>query len=151
MRRKEENPRGGRPPKCWCKGSTRLTLGRTVHLLIANAANKGLILRQVDIKTAFLQARMERDDPDAYLIPPKGLECQEKQKSRIWRLKAWLYGFRLFPRGWRATMHTYLLEIGFPPSTADSCVYNLDSGAVLLLSMLTNFCSPVQTTSKFYK
>ena len=30
----------------------------SVHLLIANAANNGLILRQVDVKTAFLQARM---------------------------------------------------------------------------------------------
>ena len=30
-------------------------------------------------------------------------------------------------------MHTYVLEIGFTPSTADPCVYNLDTGAVLLL------------------
>ena len=36
----------------------------SIHLLIANAVNSGLILRQVDIKTAFVQARMERDDPD---------------------------------------------------------------------------------------
>ena len=43
----------------------------SVHLLIANAANKGIILRAVGIKTAFLQARMERDDPDVYVVPPK--------------------------------------------------------------------------------
>ena len=53
----------------------------SAHLLIANAANNGLILRQVDIKTAFLQARMERDDPDVYVIPPKGFESEEKQKD----------------------------------------------------------------------
>ena len=44
----------------------------SVHFLIANPANKNLILRQVDITTAFLQARVERDDPDVYVIPPKG-------------------------------------------------------------------------------
>ena len=103
----------------------------SVHLLIDNAANNGLILRQVDVKTAFLQARMERDDPDVYVIPSKGFECEEKQKDQVWRLKAWLYGLRL-SRGWWGTMHT-LLEIGFVSSTADPCVYNLDYGAVLLL------------------
>ena len=46
----------------------------SVHLLIANATNTGLILRQVDLKTAFLQARMERDDRDVCVIPPKGFE-----------------------------------------------------------------------------
>ena len=43
----------------------------SVHLLIANAATNGPTLGQVDIKTAFLRARMERDDPDVYVIPPK--------------------------------------------------------------------------------
>ena len=81
----------------------------SVHLLIANAAIDGLILRQVDIKTAFLQARMERDDPDVYVISPKGFECEEKQKDQVWRLKAWLYGLRLTPRGWWGTMHTLSL------------------------------------------
>ena len=105
----------------------------SVHLLIANAANNGPILRQVDINTAFLKARMECDDPDVYVIPPKGFECDEKQKDQVWRLKACLYGLRLSLRGWWGTMHTYLLEIGFVSSTADPCVYNLDYGAVFLL------------------
>ena len=69
------------------------------HLLIANATTNGLILREVDMKTTFLQARMERDDTDVYVIPPKGFECEEKQKDQVWRLKAWLYGLRLSPRG----------------------------------------------------
>ena len=30
-------------------------------------------------------------------------------------------------------MHAYSLDIGFTPSTADPCVYNLDSGAVISL------------------
>ena len=76
---------------------------------------------------------MERDDPDVHVIPPKGFECEEKQKDQVWRLKAWLYGLRLSPSGWWGTMHTCLLEIGFVSSTADPCAYNLDYGAILLL------------------
>ena len=105
----------------------------SVHILIANAAMRGLIPRQLDIKTAFLQARMRRDDPDVYVIPAKGFECQEEQANQVWRLKAWLYGLRLSPRGWWGTMHTYLLEMGLTSSIADPCVYNLGEGAVLLL------------------
>ena len=56
----------------------------SVHLLIANAATNGPTLGQVDIKTAFLRARMERDDPDVYVIPPKGFECEEKPKDQVW-------------------------------------------------------------------
>ena len=69
----------------------------SVHLLIANAANNGLILRQVDVKTAFLQARMQRVDPDVNVIPLKEFKCAKKQKDQVWRLKAWLYGLRLSP------------------------------------------------------
>ena len=41
-----------------------VTSHESVHLLVANAAINGLILRQVDIKTTFSQARTERGDPD---------------------------------------------------------------------------------------
>ena len=57
----------------------------SAHLLNANVPNNRLILRQVKRKTAFLQARMERDDPDVHVIPPKGFECEEKQKDQVWR------------------------------------------------------------------
>ena len=106
---------------------------KSVHLLIANAANTCIVLRQVNLKTAFLQASMERDDPDEFDIPSKGFEGQNKRKSQVWRLEAWLYGVRLSSRGWWGTMHTYLLEIGFTPSTADPSVNNPDSGAGLML------------------
>ena len=33
------------------------------------------------MKTAFLQAKMERDDPEVYVILPKGFKCQEEKKN----------------------------------------------------------------------
>ena len=37
------------------------------------------------------------------------------------------------PRGWWGTMNMYFLDIGLVSSTAVSCAYNLDYGAVLCL------------------
>ena len=104
-----------------------------VLILVANAAKNSLVLRQLDVTTIFQQARMRHDDSKIYAIPPKGFECQEEQANQEWRLKVWLYGLRLPPRGWWCSMHTYLLEIGFISGTADPCVYNVGRGAVLLL------------------
>ena len=47
----------------------------SVHLLITHAAKYGFILKQVDIKTAFLHARIPPSEKEVYLIPPKGFEC----------------------------------------------------------------------------
>ena len=111
----------------------------SVHLLIANAANTSLILRQVDIKTAFLQARMERDDPDVYVNPLKGFECEEKQKDQVWRPKAWLYGLRLSPHGWWGTMHSYLSPA---PLIRESTTWTTGHFG---FSMSTTFFFPNQT------
>ena len=49
------------------------------------------------MKTAFLQAGMERDGPDVYVILLEAFEGREKQKSQVRRLKALLYALRLSP------------------------------------------------------
>ncbi|CAB1110066.1 unnamed protein product [Ectocarpus sp. CCAP 1310/34] len=105
----------------------------SVHLLIAIAAKNGFGLKQADIKTAFLHARVPANAKPIYVIPPKGFECSPEQQGKVWRLKAWLYGLRLSPKGWNGTFHDFLLEIGFVQSTADPCLYILNAGGVLLL------------------
>ena len=43
----------------------------SVHLLIAIAAQHSLVLKQADIKTAFLHTRTPADAAPIYVIPPK--------------------------------------------------------------------------------
>ena len=94
----------------------------SVRLLIAHAAKYGFILKQVDIKTGFLHARIPPSEKAVYVIPPKDFECIEEQAKQVWHLQTWLYGLRLAPRGWWGTLHVYLLEIGFVYSSADPCL-----------------------------
>ena len=105
----------------------------SVHLVVSHAAYYRQVLRQADIKTAFLNSRMTEKDKPIYVIPPKGFACTPAQAKQVWRLKAWLYGLRLSPKGWNGTFHRFLLELGFAPSTADPCLYVLHEGEVILL------------------
>ncbi|CAB1108204.1 unnamed protein product [Ectocarpus sp. CCAP 1310/34] len=45
-----------------------------VHLVIAMAAHQGLVLKQADIKTAFLHARIPEEVEPIYMIRPKGFQ-----------------------------------------------------------------------------
>ena len=65
----------------------------SVHPLIAFAVQHGLILKQADIKTAFLHARTPADAAPIYVIPPNGFECSSEQARQVWLLKAWLTVF----------------------------------------------------------
>lgn len=105
----------------------------SVHLVVATAANNGYVLKQADIKTAYLNARIPDNAKPIYVVPPKGFQCSTVQAGQVWRLKAWLYGLRLSPKGWNGTFHKFLLAIGFVQSAADHCLYTLNAGEVLLL------------------
>ena len=88
----------------------------SVHLLVAHAAKHGLLLRQAYIRTSFLHDRVPSTAKAVYVIPPKGFECASEQAKQVWRLKAWLFGLRLSPRGWYGTLHVYLLKSGSSPA-----------------------------------
>ena len=106
----------------------------SVHLLIAMAAKHGFVLKQADVKTAFLHARIPEHADPIYVVPPKGFACSSQQARQVWRFKAWLYGLRLSPKGWNGTFHVYLVEeIGFIQSPIDPCLYTLNAGEVILL------------------
>lgn len=83
----------------------------SVHLVISHAAYYRRVLKQADIKTAFLNSRLPKDAKPIYVIPPKGFVCTPEQAKQVWRLKAWLYGLRLSPKGWNGTFHLFLLAI----------------------------------------
>ncbi|CAB1096463.1 unnamed protein product [Ectocarpus sp. CCAP 1310/34] len=114
------------------KASSVATL-EAVHLVVAVAAQNGFVLKQADIKTAFLHARIPANADPIYVCPPKGFECSPEQARQVWRLKAWLYGLRLSPKGWCSTFHDFLIEKGFVQSKADPCLYILEAEGVILL------------------
>ena len=55
----------------------------SVHLLIAIAAQHGLLLKQAGIKTAFLHARTPADAAPIYAIPPKGFSVRRNKLDKF--------------------------------------------------------------------
>ena len=89
----------------------------TFRILMAIACALDLEISASDVATAFLNAVLT--DP-IYIYPPRSLGFPP---NVVWKLLKNLYGLKGAPRGWNATLHAFLLELGFIQSVMDPCLY----------------------------
>ncbi|MBW0535737.1 hypothetical protein O181_075452 [Austropuccinia psidii MF-1] len=87
--------------------------------LISHAASLGFRFKELDIKSAFLNAPLE---DEVYLSIPQGLE-RDKKKICL-KLKKAIYGLRQAPLAWYHHLSNWLIDWGFKVSKADSCVFH---------------------------
>jgi hypothetical protein len=77
-------------------------------MMLAVAARRGLILRQFDVSTAFLNGECE----EVYIRPPVGTAYLAGVKDRVIRLKRPLYGLRQAPQAPRSARMEQTLQDG---------------------------------------
>ena len=65
----------------------------TIRTLVAVAASYGIIIHQMDVKTAFLNGEL---DEEIYMDQPKGF-IADGQENKVWRLIKSLYGLKQAP------------------------------------------------------
>ncbi|CAI7910248.1 unnamed protein product [Closterium sp. NIES-53] len=94
----------------------------TLRTLLAGAAIKGWVVKQMDVTTAFLNGVLEEE---IFMEQPKGFD---DGSGRVLRLKKTLYGLKQAPRQWYLKLRGVLEEIGFTPSTADHSFFMLGEG-----------------------
>ncbi|CAI5998961.1 unnamed protein product [Closterium sp. NIES-65] len=94
----------------------------TLRTLFAGAANKGWVVKQMDIVTAFLNGILEEE---IFMAQPEGFD---DGSGRVWKLKKALYGLKQAPRQWYMKLRKVLEGIGFTPSTADHSLFMLGEG-----------------------
>ncbi|CAI7762249.1 unnamed protein product [Closterium sp. NIES-53] len=85
----------------------------TLRTLLAGAAIKGWVVKQMDVTTAFLNGVLEEE---VFMAQPEGFD---DGSGRVLKLKKALYGLKQDPRQWYLKLRGVLEEIGFTPSTAD--------------------------------
>ncbi|CAI7805182.1 unnamed protein product [Closterium sp. NIES-53] len=85
----------------------------TLRTLLAGAAIKGWVVKQVDVTTAFLNGVLEEE---IFMAQPKGFD---DGSGRVLKLKRALYGLKQPPRQWYLKLRGVLEEIDFTPSTVD--------------------------------
>ncbi|CAI7839164.1 unnamed protein product, partial [Closterium sp. NIES-54] len=94
----------------------------TLRTLLAGAAIKGWVVKQMDVTTAFLNGVLEEE---IFMAQPEGFD---DGSGRVLRLKKALYGLKQAPRQWYLKLRGVLEEIGFTPSTADHSLFMLGEG-----------------------
>ncbi|WVZ70522.1 LOW QUALITY PROTEIN: hypothetical protein U9M48_019182 [Paspalum notatum var. saurae] len=87
-----------------------------IRILLAFAAFKGFKLRQMDIKSAFLNGFIEKQPP--------GFESA-KFPDRVYKLRKALYGLKQAPRAWYARLKSFVLKSGFVMGSVDKTLFLL--------------------------
>ncbi|CAI7737049.1 unnamed protein product [Closterium sp. NIES-54] len=91
----------------------------TLRTLLAGAAIKGWVVKQMDVTTAFLNGVLEEE---IFMAQQEGFD---DGSGRVLKLKKALYGLKQAPRQWYLKLRGVLEEIGFTPSTADHSLFML--------------------------
>ncbi|CAI7876649.1 unnamed protein product [Closterium sp. NIES-53] len=94
----------------------------TLRTLLAGAAIKGWVVKQIDVTTAFLNGVLEEE---IFMAQP---ERFDDGSGRVLRLKKAFYGLKQAPRQWYLKLRGVLEEIGFTPSSADHSLFMLGEG-----------------------
>jgi hypothetical protein len=91
----------------------------TVKTVIVVAASRGWVLRQMDVKNAFLHGELQEE---VYLDQPPGYEDMS-HPDYVCRLHKTLYGLKQALRAWHDKIAEYLVTIGFRMSDAYHSLY----------------------------
>ena len=92
----------------------------SIRFILAYACQNDLELKQVDIKGAYLNGRL--DDDDVYMRQPDGFIVEGKE-DLICKLNKSMYGLKQSGRVWHHTLRSELQKISFTPGEADTTVF----------------------------
>ncbi|GKD40917.1 putative ribonuclease H-like domain-containing protein [Tanacetum coccineum] len=90
-----------------------------IRLFLAYDPFKDIVVYQMDVKSAFLYGKIEKE---VYVCQPPGFEDPEFP-DRVYKVEKALYGLHQAPRAWYETLSTYLLENGFQRGTIDKTLF----------------------------
>jgi hypothetical protein len=100
-----------------------------VRILLSFACYRGFKLKQMDVKTAFLNGYLKEK---VFVEQPPGFE-DEKFSDHVFELKKALYGLKQAPRAWYDRLVKHLLENGYKRGSADLTLFLLHEGKDLLV------------------
>ena len=90
-----------------------------IRILLAYANHHDIILYQMDVKSAFLNGKLEEE---VYVAQPPGFE-DPKNPDKVFRLNKALYGLKQAPRAWYDTLKEFLMKKGFKPGSLDPTLF----------------------------
>ncbi|GKF01143.1 putative ribonuclease H-like domain-containing protein, partial [Tanacetum coccineum] len=100
-----------------------------IRLFLAYASFKDFVVYHMDVKSAFLYGKIEKE---VYVCQPPGFEDPEFP-NRVYKVQKALYSLHQAPRAWYETLSTYLLNNGFHRGQIDRTLFiKMVKGDILL-------------------
>jgi hypothetical protein len=120
---------------------------RTMRMILAVRAHEDLVLRQFDVRLAFLIGELEEK---VYVRPPPGAEHLAVGNKRVLRLRRARYGLNQASRAWNKRLEGELRVKGFEQSDADPALWSLhgEGGAVLAMFYVDDGLVAAKTTAE---
>nr|GEV31798.1 hypothetical protein [Tanacetum cinerariifolium] len=91
------------------KDERGIVIRNNARLFLAYASFKDFVVYPIDVKSAFLYGKIEKE---VYVCQPLGFEDPEFP-NRVYKVENALYSLHQAPRAWYETLSTYLLDNGF--------------------------------------
>ena len=100
----------------------------TVRIILSLAIQFDWPLRQLDVRNAFLHGHLREE---VYMVQPFGY-VDPSCPNYVCRLWKSLYGLKQAPKAWFERFSTQLLQMGFQASLADSSLFILHHGKLVV-------------------
>ncbi|KAG8492837.1 hypothetical protein CXB51_010063 [Gossypium anomalum] len=109
-----------------------IAMFKSIRILLAIAAFHNYEICQMDVKTAFLNGKLEED---MYMTQPEGF-VNPKDAGKICKLQRSIYGLKQASRSWNLRFNDAIKEFGFIKNEDEPCVYKKDSGSTITFLVL---------------
>lgn len=102
----------------------------SVRVFLSVAVHRGMVIKQFDVETAFLNSPLEEE---IYIKVPKGY-CGKSKVRFVLRLLKALYGLKQAPANWFKLLKEILLKLGFKQCSVELCMFiSRDSSIILVI------------------
>ncbi|KAK8665988.1 hypothetical protein V6N13_006141 [Hibiscus sabdariffa] len=105
---------------------------KSIRILLAIAAFHDYEIWQMDVKTAFLNGKLEED---VYMTQPEGFVTPENV-GKVCKLQRSIYGLKQASRSWNLRFNDAIKEFGFIRNEDEPCVYKKFSGSIVSFLIL---------------
>ena len=122
----------------------------SVRTVMQMAAQHDLILHQMDVKTAYLNAPI---DCEIFMEQAEGFKTlSDCGEALVYKLNKSLYGLKQSGRNWNDVLHSYLLENGFTQSNVDHCLYvkRIESDMIVIVVWVDDMIVGASNDSLLY-
>ncbi|KAK8978738.1 hypothetical protein V6N11_001744 [Hibiscus sabdariffa] len=105
---------------------------KSIRILLAIVAFQDYEIWQMDVKTAFLNGKLEED---MYMTQPEGFVNPENA-GKVCKLQRSIYGLKQASRSWNLRFNDAIKEFGFIRNEDEPCVYKKFSGSIVSFLIL---------------